>query len=78
MYLTKIIQGLWLVCVSAFLYCVLEAELLVFLTKIIQGLTAGMRVCCCVLCVGRRALSVSDQDYPRAGGWYACVLLYIE
>ena len=59
----------------AAVYCVLEAELLVYLTKIIQGLVAGVRVCCYGLCVKGRAFDVSDQDYPRAGGRYACVLL---
>ena len=48
---------------------------MVYLTKIPQGLVAGVRVCCCVLCVGGRALGFSDQDYPRAGGQCACVLL---
>ena len=42
--------------------CELEFELLVYLTKIIQGLVVGVRVCFCVLCVGGRALRVSDQD----------------
>ena len=37
------------------MYCVLEAELLVYLAKIIQGMVAD-----CVLCVGGRALNVSD------------------
>ena len=59
----------------AAVYCVLEAERLVYLTKIIQGLVDGVRVCCCVLCVGGRALGVSDQDYPRASGWCSRVLL---
>ena len=54
-------------CVYAAVYSVLEAELLVYLTKIIQGLMAGVLVCCCELCDGGRALGVSDQDYPRAG-----------
>ena len=58
MYLTKIIQGL-----VPIVYSVLEAELLVYLTKFIQGLMAR-----CVQCVGSRALGVSDQDYPMAGG----------
>ena len=43
-------------------------ELLVYMTKIIQGLLACVRVRSCVLCVGGRTLSVSDQDYPRAIG----------
>ena len=55
--------------------CVLVAELLVYLTKIIHGLVVGVRVCCCELCVGGRALGVSDQYYLRAGGRCACVLL---
>ena len=62
-------------CVCAAAHCELEAELLVYLTKIIQELVVGVRVCFCVLCVGGRALGVSDQDYPRAGGRCACVLL---
>ena len=67
-YLIKIIQGLLAGVLFVPVYCVLESELLVFLTKIIQGLVAGVRVCCYVLRVGGRALCVSDQDYPRAGG----------
>ena len=54
-------------CECAAMNCVLEEEPLVYLTKIIQGLVAGVLVCCCVLCDGGRALGVSDQDYPRAG-----------
>ena len=57
-----------MVCVCVAVYSVLEAEPLVYMTKTIQGLVAVVRVCCCVLCVGGRALGVSDQDYPRAGG----------
>ena len=53
----------------------MESELLVYLTKIIQRLVAGVRVLLLCMCVGVRALSVCDQDYPRAGGWCACVLL---
>ena len=45
------------------MYCVLGVEPLVYLTKIIQGLVA-----CWVLGVGGKALGVSDQYYPRAGG----------
>ena len=56
------------VCVCVVLYSVLEAVLLVYLTKIIQELVADVRVCCCVLCVGGSALGVSDQDYPKASG----------
>ena len=33
----------------AAVYCESEAELLMFLTKIILGLVAVVRVCCCVL-----------------------------
>ena len=61
----------------AAVYCVLEAELLVYLTKIIQGLVATVRVYCCVLCVVDRAFGVSDQDDPRAGDQCACMLLCI-
>ena len=64
-------------CVCVAVYFVLEAELLVYLTKIIQGLVAGVHVCCRVLCVRGRALGVSDLDYPTAGGRCACVLLCI-
>ena len=59
----------------AALYFLLEAELYMYLTKIIQGLVAGVGVCCCVVCVNGRARCVSDKDYPRAGGRCACVLL---
>ena len=45
------------------MYCVLGAEPLVYLTNSIRGLVAS-----CVLCARRRALSVSDQDYPRVVG----------
>ena len=57
----------------AAMYYLLNAEPLVYLIKIIQGLVAGVRVCCNELCVEGRALGVSDQDYPRAGGRCACV-----
>ena len=45
------------------MYCVLGAEPLVYLTQIIQGLVSS-----CVLCVGREALGVTDQDYQEVGG----------
>ena len=45
------------------MYSVLGAEPLVYLPQIIQGLVFS-----CILCVGRRALGVSDQHYPRVGG----------
>ena len=45
------------------MYSVLRAEPLVYLTMIIQGQVAYY-----VLSVDGRALGVSDQDYPRAGG----------
>ena len=61
----------------AAVYFVLEAELLVYLTKIIQGLVGNVRVHCCVLCVVDRALGVSDQVDPRAGDQCACMLLCI-
>ena len=56
----------------AAVYCVLKAELLVYLTKVIQE-----PVCICVVIVGGRALDLSDQDYIRAGGRCTCVLLCI-
>ena len=31
-------------------------------------------MCCCVLCVGGRALGVSDQDYPSVCAAVCCVL----
>ena len=40
--------------------CVLEAEPLVYVTKIIQGLVADVRVCCYVLRVRGTTLGVSD------------------
>ena len=48
---------------------VLEAEPLVYLTKIIQG-----QVACYVLCVGGRAIHVSDKYYPTVGAALLCVL----
>ena len=56
----------------------MESELLVYLIKIIQGLSAEARVCCYVLSDADRSLGVSDQDYTKACGWCACVLLCIE
>ena len=52
------------------MYCVLGAELLVYLIKSIRELVA-----CCVLCVGGRALGVSEQDFFK-GRWPAvfCVV----
>ena len=66
--------GGWCACVL--LYCLLRTEPLVCLIKIIQGLVAGVPLCCYVLCVGGRALGVSDHYYQKAGGWCAFVLLY--
>ena len=43
-----------------------------YLTKIIQGLVAG--VCCGALFVGGRSISVSDHDNLRASGRFACLL----
>ena len=58
--------------VFRFVLCV-GAEPLVYLTKIIQVLVS---VCAAVYSVLRASLGVSDKyDYPRAGGWCACVLL---
>ena len=53
--------------VCAAVYSVMEAEPLVYLTKIIQGLIAYG-----ILPVGSLALGVSDQDYPRV-----CADVYI-
>ena len=41
-----------------------------YLTKLIQGIVAY-----CVHCVGSRALSVSGQDFPMAGGLLYTVCL---
>ena len=67
----------------AALYFVLEAELMVYLTKITLGWWP-VCVCAAVLYVLEAKLmeyltkiiqGLSDQDYPRAGGRCACVLL---
>ena len=54
-------------CTAIIAYCELSvggAEILMYLTMIIQGLVA-----CCVLCVGGRDHSVPDQVHPRACGF---------
>ena len=65
------------VSLCAAFFGVLDADLFVFLIKIYQGLVAGVLVCCCVLCVGGRALGVSDQDYPRAGVRVCYCVLFV-
>ena len=76
--------------VCAAMYYVLGGEPLMYLIRIIQGcvlpctvcggkspwciwLRLSKRVCCCVLCVGRIALGVSDLDYPSICAAVNCV-----
>ena len=55
------------------MYLVLEAEPLVYLTMIIQGLVAW-----CVQSVGSRALGVADQDYKKMVAFYVYCVLVVE